>query len=377
MSATAEQLPLKIVTIVGTRPELIRLSRTIPLFDRLFRHVLVHTGQNADPRLKDIFLGELGIRSPDYYLDVPLTSGARMLADLLVKTEDLFVREKPDALLLLGDTNSALSCIVARKLGVPIYHLEAGNRCFDRESPEEINRRIVDHTSDFNIAYTEAARRNLLAEGLHPRRVYVSGSPLGEVIAHYRSNIDTSMVLKTLGLTKGQYIAASLHRQENVDDPQRLAELLLALQDIHVATGWPVVLSTHPRTRRRLDEGAAPATPGVRFLPPFGFFDWCRLQQDAACVVSDSGTVSEEAALLGFAAITPRKSMERPEAMDCGKVILCGIERRDIAAAARLALELKAGVSDAMPAEYRVTDFSARIAKLVGGTCRAARHWDR
>ncbi len=363
----------KIVTIVGTRPELIRLSRTIPLFDRLFTHLLVHTGQNADPRLKDIFLSELGIRAPDVYFDVPVTSNARMLADLLVKTEELLLREKPDAMLMLGDTNSALSCIVARKMGVPVFHLEAGNRCFDAESPEEINRRIVDHTCDFNIAYTEAARRNLLREGLHPQHVYVMGSPLREVIDFYKNAIDASKVLDTLRLAPGKYIAASLHRQESVDDPARLAGLLQALQEIHVKTGWPVVLSTHPRTRQRIEEKSKTAHAGLQFLPPFGFFDWCRLQQQSACVVSDSGTVSEEAAMLGFAAVTPRKSMERPEAMEYGRVILSGIESAQVSAAVEQALALGAGAPAAVPPEYQVTDFSRRVAMLVGAACRLPR----
>lgn len=367
--------PPKILTLVGTRPELIRLSRTIPLFDGLFTHVLAHTGQNADPRLKDIFLDELGIRAPDHYLDVPVTSPAAMLADLFVKTEALLARERPDAMVILGDTNSALACIIARKQGVPVYHLEAGHRCFDRESPEEANRRIIDHTCDVNVAYTEAARRNLLHEGLHPRRTYVLGSPLGEVIAHNRGRIATSGVLKTLALEPGRYLAASLHRQETVDDPARLTGLLSALQAAHVETGWPVILSTHPRIRRRIDEGAGKQAPGVRFAPPFGFFDWCHLQSHAACVISDSGTVSEEATLLGFAAVTPRKSMERPEAMDCGRVILCGIAPDDVLNALRLALKTPPGPDAGVPPEYRVTDYSRRLAALVGGTCRLVRDW--
>jgi UDP-N-acetylglucosamine 2-epimerase len=366
----------KIVTIVGTRPELIRLSRTIPLFDRLFTHLLVHTGQNADPRLKDIFLGELGIRKPDFYFDLPVTSNARMLAGLMIKTEDLLLREKPDAMVLLGDTNSALCCIVARKMGVPIFHLEAGNRCFDAESPEEINRRIVDHTCDFNIAYSEAARRNLLREGLHPQRTFVMGSPLREVIDYYAESIGSSKVLDTLGLAPGKFIAASLHRQESVDDPGRLAGLLQALQDIHAMLGWPVVLSTHPRTRQRIGETSNAAKSAVQFLPPFGFFDWCKLQQQAACVVSDSGSVSEEAAMLGFAAVTPRKSMERPEAMEHGRVILSGIEPALVTAAVKLALELAPGAAAAVPPEYQVADFSRRIAMLVGGNCRLPRGGD-
>lgn len=366
----------KILTLVGTRPELIRLSRTIPLFDSLFAHVLVHTGQNADPRLKDLFLDELGIRAPDHHLDVPVTSPAAMLANLFVKTEALLARERPDAMVILGDTNSALACIVARKQGVPVYHLEAGHRCFDRESPEEANRRIVDHTCDINVAYTEAARRNLLREGLHPRRTYVLGSPLGEVIAHYRGGIDASRVLDTLELKPGRYLAASLHRQETVDDPARLAGLLDALQAAHTETGWPVILSTHPRTRRRLDEAGGKPAPGVRFAPPFGFFDWCALQKNAACVISDSGTVSEEATLLGFAAVTPRRSMERPEAMDCGRVILCGIAPADVLNALRLALKTPPGPNAGVPPEYGVTDYSRRLAALVGGTCRIVRDWN-
>ncbi len=370
-----QQAP-KIVTIVGTRPELIRLSRTIPLFDAVFSHVLVHTGQNSDPRLKDVFFGELGIRNPDYHLDVALATHARMLADLLVKTEDLLATEKPDALLLLGDTNSALCCIVARKQGIPIYHLEAGNRCFDPESPEEVNRRLIDHTSDFNIAYTESARRNLLREGMHARRIHVVGSPMGEVIAHYMNGILASKAVETLALTPGQYFAASLHRQETVDDPARLSGLMRALQGIHAATGWPVILSTHPRTRQRIEEGAQDLTAAIRFLPPFGFFDWCKLQKLAACVISDSGTVSEEAAMLGFPAVTPRKSMERPEAMDFGRVMLCGIEPEHIVSSVQLALKLAPAAGSGIPPAYQVADFSRRVAMLVGATCRLVRGAD-
>jgi UDP-N-acetylglucosamine 2-epimerase (non-hydrolysing) len=367
---TVDPRPPKIVTIVGTRPELIRLSRTLPLFDRLFNHLLVHTGQNADPRLKDIFISELGLREPDVYFGVPLTSGAGMLADLLVKTEALLLREKPDALMLLGDTNSALACIVARKMGVPVFHLEAGNRCFDPESTEEVNRRIVDHTCDYNLAYTEAARRNLLREGLAPNRVYVTGSPLREVIDHFSPAIHGSGVLDALGLTPRRYIAASLHRQESVDNAGRMAGLLQALRDVHEMTGWPVVLSTHPRTRQRIEANGVTGDAAVRFLPPFGFFDWCRLQQQSACVVSDSGTVSEEAAMLGFSAVTPRKSMERPEAIDHGRVILSGIEPTQVTGAVRLALGLASAGKVAMPPEYQVTDFSRRVAMLVGSACR-------
>lgn len=366
---------LKVMTIVGTRPEIIRLSRIIPVLDQNFCHVLAHTGQNHDPNLKDIFFKELNIRAPDYYFDLEATSMAKMLSGLFLGVENALLRERPDALLILGDTNSALSCIIARKYGVPIYHMEAGNRCFDRDSPEETNRRIVDHTSDFNLAYTEAARRNLLREGLHPRRVYVTGSPLFEVVSHYSAQINENDILQRLGLGVRNYFVASIHRQETVDDGDRIRGIFTALEALHQKYGWPVLLSVHPRTKIRMEQFGLTISKGIQMRPPFGYFDWCRLQMSAACVVSDSGTVSEEAAILNFPAVTPRNAMERPEAMECGNVTLCGLTPEAIAQSIDLMMARASGGACEIPAAYRVPDVSHRIAALITGTCKLAQAW--
>ncbi|CAM9476330.1 unnamed protein product [Phaeothamnion confervicola] len=366
---------LKVMTIAGTRPEIIRLSRIIATFDSLFSHVLVHTGQNYDASLKDIFFDQLGVRRPDHSFNVDLSTIGATLSDLFLKIEKLLLAEKPDAVLILGDTNSALSCIIAKKQGIPIYHMEAGNRCFDRESPEEANRRIVDHTCDFNLAYTEAARRNLLNEGLHPRRVYVTGSPLLEVIQHYRSQIDQSVILTKLDLRPRSYFAASIHRQETVDTPERIKTIFDALGQLHRLHGQPVILSTHPRTLQKLEQFAIPKPKGIHFLEPFGYFDWCHLQMMASCVVSDSGTVSEEAAMLNFPAVTPRNSMERPEAMDCGNVVLCGITPESIVQSVSLMMQRAATQQRQIPEAYCVTGVSHTVAALITGTCRLSRNW--
>ena len=368
---------LKVMTIAGTRPEIIRLSRIIPAFDQHFSHVLVHTGQNHDPNLKDIFFRELNLREPDYYFDLSTASMGAMLSGLFLEVEKALIRERPDALLILGDTNSALSCIIARKYGVPVYHMEAGNRCFDRASPEEINRRIVDHISDFNLAYTEAARRNLLREGLHPRRVYVTGSPMYEVVRHYHAQIQNNDVLQRLGLRTREYFAASIHRQETVDNGGNIRSVFTALDALHQMHGWPVVISTHPRTKAKLEQFGVMKSPGIRLMPPFGYFDWCRLQMSAACVVSDSGTVSEEAAILNFPAVTPRLAMERPEAMESGNVVLCGLTPETIAQSVTLMMARPAGGTREIPEAYRVPDVSHRVAALITGTCKLAQDWSQ
>lgn len=365
---------LKILTVVGTRPELIRLSRIICNFDRLFKHVLVHTGQNSQHALKDVFFDELNIRRPDYGFAVELSSIAATLSDLFLKTENILLAEKPDAVLILGDTNSAMTCIIARKHGVPVYHMEAGNRCFDRESPEETNRRIIDHTCDFNLPYTEAARRNLLNEGLHPRRVYVTGSPLGEVIQHYRNQIDTSGILKRLDLRPRKYFAASFHRQEAVDNIERLKHIFAALGELHDLHKLPVIVSAHPRTAQKMELFGIAQPQGVHLLGPFGYFDWCKLQMSAACVVSDSGTVSEEAAILNFPAVTPRNAMERPEAMDCGNVVLCGLAPEAIVSSVSFMMQ-RTSIDQQVPEAYKVADVSHRVAALITGTCGLSGKW--
>lgn len=363
----------KVMTVLGTRPEIVRLSRIIPALDRAFAHVLVHTGQNADPRLRDIFFADLGLRAPDLALGCPTSSPGAMLGHLFPAIEAAILEYRPDAMLILGDTNSALCCLVAARRGVPVYHLEAGNRCFDRESPEEANRRVVDHASDVNLAYTEAARRNLLAEGLPAQRVAVTGSPLREVIDHYQAGIAASSILRQFGLEARGYLLASLHRQENVDRPDRLSALLDGLGRVGRATALPVILSLHPRTRDRLGCAGVGLPPGVRPVAPLGPLDWMRLQACSACVISDSGTVPEEAAMLGFRAVIPRRSMERPEALEHGHAILCAITPEAMVEAVDLARSLEPPTS--APPEYAVRDVSRRVIALLGGTYGLLREW--
>ncbi len=363
----------RVMTVLGTRPEIVRLSRVVPALDAVFAHTLVHTGQNADPALRDVFFDQLGVRAPDVQLAVAAATPGATLARLFEGVEAAILAHRPDAMLILGDTHSALSCLVARRHGVVVYHMEAGNRCFDRESPEEANRRVVDHAADFNLAYTEAARRQLLREGLAPGRVWVTGSPLCEVVAHARPAIARSDAVARLGLEPWRYLLASLHRQESVDAPERLAGLLAGLGALADRTALPVILSTHPRTRDRLERAGLAPPPGVRCLPPFGFADWCRLQRDAACVVSDSGTAPEEAAMLGFRCVVARRAMERPEALETGAALVCGIEPDAIVEATLVALAQSPPAH--VPPEYAVADVAARVARLIAGTWRLSKAW--
>ena len=367
---------LKVVTVVGTRPELIRLSRVMALLDEVTDHRLVHTGQNYDYELNEIFFSELGIRKPDHFLAVDTSSLGRMLGNILIAVEPVLREERPDAFLVLGDTNSSIAAIMAKRLKIPVYHMEAGNRCFDQNVPEETNRRMVDHISDFNLVYTEHARRNLLAEGLHPRHVYVSGSPMREVLEHYRPGIDGSDVLARLGLEAGGYFVASFHREENVDDPDNLRQLVVALARLAGGHGIPVVVSTHPRTRSRMAALGLEATEGLRFLKPFGFFDYNHLQLHARCALSDSGTISEEATILGFPALTVRNSMERPEALDSGGIVITGTDAERIVAAVGEVLALRAaGHRPEVPADYCVANTSQRAVSLILGTAGLHRRW--
>jgi UDP-N-acetylglucosamine 2-epimerase len=365
---------MKIMTIVGTRPEIIRLARVIARLDVLpgVEHVLVHTGQNYDRQLNQVFFEELEIREPDHYLAIDTSSLGAVLGDVLKKTEKVLHQERPDAVLVLGDTNSCLATVMAKRLHVPTYHMEAGNRSFDENVPEEINRRLIDHVADFNIAYTEHARRNLLAEGLHPRRILVCGSPMREVLDRYHLEIQESDVLARLGLEAGQYFLVSAHREENVDSPVRLRALLKCLQRVSAEHGLPVVVSTHPRTRKRLEALGDRVAGDIRWLDPFGFFDYNHLQLNASCVLSDSGTISEESAILGFPAITLRESIERPEALDAGSIMMTGLNPTDV-------LRAIAVVSDAeqcgMPEGYDVTDTSARVVRFMLSTASRHRSW--
>ncbi|MET9021025.1 UDP-N-acetylglucosamine 2-epimerase (non-hydrolyzing) [Actinopolymorpha sp. NPDC004070] len=373
--AAGEELYVKVMTVVGTRPEIIRLSRVIPRLDSAIDHVLVHTGQNYAYTLSDIFFDELGLRRPDYYLGVDTSTLGRMLGDTLIKAEEMVMAERPDALLVLGDTNSSIAALMAKRLRVPVFHMEAGNRCFDENVPEETNRRLIDHIADFNLVYTEHARRNLLGEGIHPRRVLLTGSPMKEVLDHYRPQIEASRVLDSLCLTAGDFFVVSAHREENVDDPQRLRGLFEGISGLRDHWGLPVVVSTHPRTRKRMEalDGWSPPD-GVDFCEPFGFFDYVRLQLAARCVVSDSGTICEEASILGFPAVTLRTSIERPEALDAGVLVTVGLDSPTMLAAVELVTSgaPRTASSTSIP-EYLVDDCSERTVRFILGTAHGYR----
>lgn len=364
---------MKVMTILGTRPEIIRLSRVTARLDEtpVVDHVIVHTGQNYDYELNQVFFDDLELRKPDHFMSCDTTSLGRTYGDILVKSEEILRHEQPDAVLILGDTNSAISAIMARRLHIPVFHMEAGNRSFDWRVPEETNRRIVDHISDVNLVYTEHARRNLLNEGIHPQRVYLTGSPMREVLDYYRPQIDASDVLERQGLTAGSYLLVSLHRQENVDDPALLNSLLASMNSLASERGLVALVSTHPRTKNQLDtNGFEPGSyPALRFCKPFGFHDYNSLQMRSACTISDSGTISEESAILGFPAVTPRKWIERPEAMDSGSVIVAGTSPASIIRSCRLAIDTpEPGES---PTEYSVTNCSDRVLRLLIGKQRS------
>ena len=316
---------LKVMTIVGTRPEIIRLSRTISKLDQFCEHVLVHTGQNYDYELNEVFFSDLGIRKPDIFLEAAGKNAAETIGQVIITADQAMEDFKPDALLLLGDTNSSLSAIPAKRRKIPIFHMEAGNRCFDFRVPEEINRRIVDHTSDINLTYSEIARDYLLREGLPPDQVIKTGSPMREVLDYYADDISESCILEKMGLKQGQYFVVSSHREENVDSPENLLRLIAILNDLADRYGLPVIFSTHPRTRKRLDDLGASVHENVKFLKPFGFFDYVKLQIDAKCVLSDSGTITEESSILNFPALNIREVHERPEGFEEASVIMVGL----------------------------------------------------
>lgn len=373
---------LKVMTILGTRPEIIRLSRVMARLDDHCDHRIVHTGQNYDYELNEVFFEDLGVRKPDHFLGTGGGTLGETLGKILIESERVIAAERPDAVLILGDTNSAISAIMARRMKVPIYHMEAGNRSFDRNVPEETNRKLVDHIADFNLVYTEHARRHLLSEGIAHRRIYLTGSPMREVLEHYRSRIEASDVLERLGLARGGYFIVSLHREENVDSRSRLSALVEALGVLARRHDMPVIVSTHPRTRKRLEAlGGTALDERIRFLKPFGFHDYNRLQMSAFCAISDSGTIAEEASILGFPAITPRDAIERPEGLDAGCIIMTGLDRDTILngvdAATRLFAQREtAGQTHPIPDDYRITNTSERVVGLILGTARLSNAWD-
>ncbi|MEN6621157.1 MAG: UDP-N-acetylglucosamine 2-epimerase (non-hydrolyzing) [Smithella sp.] len=322
---------MKIMTVIGTRPEIIKLCRVIHELDMHTEHILVHSGQNYDYELNEIFFQQLEIRKPDYFLNAVGDNAAHTIGNVIANTDDLLAKESPDAFLLLGDTNSCLSAIAAKRRKIPIFHMEAGNRCFDQRVPEEINRKIIDHISDINLPYTEYARRYLLSEGIRPETVIKTGSPMKEVLEYYMPKIESSDVLKRLNMRKREYFVVSAHREENVDNKENFADLLVSLNAIAAKYDLPIIFSTHPRTKKRLEDlGSNNFDQRIHFLKPLGFFDYVKLQMDAFCVVSDSGTITEESSILNFPAVTIRQSHERPEGMDEGTLIMCGLHSQTV-----------------------------------------------
>lgn len=347
----------KVMSIVGTRPEIIKMSRVLALLEQHTEHVLVHTGQNFDYNLNEIFFRDLDLRTPDYYLGAAGSTAIATIAEVLLRTDEIMETVKPEAVLIYGDTNSGLSVIAAKRRKIPVFHMEAGNRCFDQRVPEEINRKVIDHLSDVNMVLTEHARRYLIAEGLPPELVFKVGSHMQEVLEHFRPAILASDVLARLGLEERRYFLVSSHREENVDVPQNLLSLLDALNGLCETYGDPVVFSTHPRTRKRIEAlKGVTLDPRIRFMEPFGFHDYNRMQMGARCVVSDSGTITEESSLLGFPAVTIRQAHERPEGMDEGTLVMCGLERAGLLDAVRFVV---ACAGDAAAAARPVQDYQA------------------
>lgn len=357
---------MKVMTVLGTRPEIIRLSLTIALLDRYTSHTLVHTGQNYDDRLDGLFFRELGVRAPDVRMNVRSSSFGEQAGEILSGIESILVQHRPDRLLVLGDTNSGLSAIVARRLGIPVFHMEAGNRCYDDRVPEEVNRRIIDHCSTVLMPYTGRSRENLLREGVEGRRIHVIGNPIYQVINEYEPAIAASQVLETLGVAPRRYFLVTMHRAENVDREDKLRDLVAALERLHQEHGHPVICSFHPRTRAKVEKfGVDIDRTGVRFLDPLGFIDFIRLERSAFCILSDSGTVQEEACIFGVPNVTLREVTERPETLDCGSNLLCGSNPDDILRHVRLVTEGPTGWQP--PPEYTAPLVAETVVRIVTG----------
>lgn len=356
---------IKLITVLGTRPEIIRLAEIIKLADNFFDHVLVHTGQNYDYTLNEIFFKDLGLRKPDFFLNIAGRHLGESIGNIITRSYDVFTKEMPDALLVLGDTNSVLCTIAAKRLKIPIFHMESGNRCFDQNVPEEINRKISDHISDINLTYTEHSRRYLLAEGFRKDHVFVTGSPLFEVLMKNIKNIEKSDVLKKLKLIKNKYIVVSAHREENIDLKDNFLILADALNKVAEKYKMPIIFSTHPRTQKQIDGLKIKFNKLIINMPSFGFFDYIFLQKNSFCVLSDSGTISEESAMMGFAAVSIRTSTERPEAVDVGTIILGGIDSKSILNALEIVTKTHNPKSVKVPSEYKVEDVSNRIIRVI------------
>ncbi len=357
---------LKVMTILGTRPEIIRLSACIRACDRYFDHRLVHTGQNWDYTLNQVFFDDLGLRAPDYYLDSVGANLGETMGNIIAKSYEILEKERPDAVLLLGDTNSALSAISAKRLKIPIFHMEAGNRCWDWNVSEMINRKIVDHISDINLPYTEHSRRYLLSEGIDGKTMFVTGSPMREVLREHKERIERSDVLERLGLEKGKYILVSAHREENIDNEENFLDLMNAINRIAERYRMPVIYSTHPRSMKFIEKRQFRFHPLVRNLKPFGFFDYNHLQMNSYCVLSDSGTLSEESAMLHFTGVLIRTSTERPEVLDKGTVVIGGIKGEDVEQAVELAVAMRENNEETVMAEdYADENVSVKVVKLI------------
>lgn len=359
---------LKVMTIVGTRPELIKMSRVIAELDQHTQHVLVHTGQNYDYELNQLFFEDLAIRKPDYFLEAVGENAAQTIARVIDKSDEVMEKEKPDAVLLYGDTNSCLAVISAKRRKIPVFHMEAGNRCFDQRVPEELNRKVLDHLSDINLVLTEHARRYLIAEGVRPETIIKTGSHMREVLDYYMPKIQASDVLARMGLEQGRYFIVSAHREENVDTPENLTDMVETLNALAAQYEFPVIVSTHPRTQKRLDAlNLDKLDSRIQFLKPFGFCDYVKLQMEALCVVSDSGTITEEGSLLNLPAITIRNAHERPEGMDVGTLIMAGLKKERVLDAVRVIIaqhdrntRMMAPVED-----YEAQSVSRKILRIV------------
>ncbi|HJP95006.1 MAG TPA: UDP-N-acetylglucosamine 2-epimerase (non-hydrolyzing) [Pyrinomonadaceae bacterium] len=364
---------MKIMTILGTRPEIIRLSRVIEHLDHLCEHVLVHTGQNFDSSLSDLFFQQLGVRAADRYLGVRGDTFGEQIGKIISTCERVMLDERPDRVLLLGDTNSSLSAIVAKRLGIPVYHMEAGNRCYDDRVPEEVNRRVIDHCSDVLMPYTERSRMNLLREGIDGHRIFVTGNPIYEVIEHYRAQIEASKIIEQLGLSKQKYFLVTMHRAENVDVEPRVRSLIESLERLQREYNLPIICSTHPRTRSVIERLglAASANEHIRFCEPFGLFDFIALEQNAFCVLSDSGTVQEECCIFKVPNVTIRDVTERPETVECGSNMLSGADPDAVLRCVRTVLDQRSDWT--VPSEYLVTNVSSTVAKIVLGYSYDAR----
>ena len=357
---------LKLMTIIGTRPEIIRLSAVIKCADKYFNHVLVHTGQNYDYTLNQVFFENLGLRAPDYYLDSVGKDLGETMGNIIAKSYEVMQKEKPDAVLLLGDTNSALSAISAKRLKIPIFHMEAGNRCWDWNVSEMINRKIVDHISDINLPYTEHSRRYLLSEGIDGKTIFVTGSPMREVLRDNMDKIEKSDILNKLNLEKNKYILLSSHREENIDNEEHFMSLMNAINDIAEKYQMPVIYSTHPRSQKFIEKRNFKFHPLVQNLKPFGFMDYNKLQKNAYCVLSDSGTLSEESAMLGFAGVLIRTSTERPEVLDKGTIVIGGITDKTVEQALELAVSMRDNKEEVVMAEdYADTNVSVKVVKII------------